>query len=308
MTTVGFGWFGFALLLGACGGSSGRTEDGTGAGGLSGGGGSAVSGASGAGASGAGGSAGKAIGGAAGSLGMAGDTSGAGGAGRDAGGTGGAAGAPPAGEGGDAGAGAQSGDDSGGSSGVAGAQSSGGSGGVAGNDGGSAGVAGDWRMACDGLTLNGRCSGNVYEWCDYFDREVKQLDCTPLGMTCRANVVETNEADQNGCITETCTQEDDRCEGALKYDCIGGALVVSDCRKWKGAAATCLFDEKGYNHCRPKLECDNPGVFTCNGSMLETCDIDSVFYLEDCARYDASGTCVQLAPDRVECGGRMLGQ
>ncbi|HEX6271871.1 MAG TPA: hypothetical protein VFZ53_02470, partial [Polyangiaceae bacterium] len=71
---------------------------------------------------------------------------------------------------------------------VAGSDGNGTSGmsGASGNETGGSGGSRS-NAACGDVTRNGRCTGNIYEWCDYFTGGIARLDCTPLGATCRAS-------------------------------------------------------------------------------------------------------------------------
>jgi hypothetical protein len=160
----------------------------------------------------------------------------------------------------------------------------------------------DWRTTCAGLTLNGRCTGNVYQWCDYYTGSVQSLDCDALGATCRANPTESNEDDANGCVGAACTNANSHCNGRFKVQCFGGALVTTDCAKWYGSTATCAL-VSGYVQCQGGVPCDSPHTVTCDGSVARTCGETSQVIIDDCARSDPAGTCVQLSSNTVNCGG-----
>jgi len=247
----------------------------------------------GGGASGKGSSAGASMGGSAG----AGTRAGQGGAGAEAG----SAGSGTAGRGGLAGA------TMGGSAGreeVAGGAPGGG---APAGGGGNAGTPADWQAACDGLTVNGRCDGDTYQWCDYFTRQVGSMDCGALGMTCRALETESNEEDGNGCVGAPCDSSLlDYCAGQeLIGSCFADETVVTSCAKHHGSAATC--SEPGENAvCSHTALCDGPS-HQCDGSVIRICDEDGQLYYRDCARMDPAGTCAEVDEQTVSCGGVLVG-
>jgi hypothetical protein len=212
---------------------------------------------------GSGGSAGSSgTSGSSGKAGGAGSTSGGGGSGGRAGSTGGAAGKASGGS----------------TSGVSGSAGTDGSGGER------------WDAACNGVSNNGRCTGNVYEWCDYFSGSVIQLDCTPLGMTCRAES-QPNEPETNGCVGQACTSAGEHCDGQLRYDCQAGEQVVIDCKKPRGPASECEIFE-GSIRCAMNHPCAAPSTSWCEGNLHVICTEDSVLYYQDCQRKSDAGRCV----------------
>ena len=159
----------------------------------------------------------------------------------------------------------------------------------------------DWRESCAGVPLNGRCADNVFEWCDPMLGEVLQHDCTPLGLTCRAEATEPNEFDLNGCIGEPCEDSDERCDGALEYECHNGELIVKDCRKLARLNGMCSVNEEGFPICeREPRPCDEFSI-TCDGSLLWVCH-DGSFYVVDCARSALNATCEVIGERTVQCG------
>lgn len=164
------------------------------------------------------------------------------------------------------------------------------------SDAGAAGNAGmptgpDWDDVCGGVTLNGRCTGNVYEWCDYFTRSVETLDCTALGMTCQATPTQWYEDELNGCVGDPCTTYGNgTCAGPVLLFCVEDAVHARDCRQARGRDAVCITegDQAGctYN------PCDTPWEATCDGSMLASCNEDGNLHLVNCKRCDPAGTCV----------------
>ncbi|HEY6724108.1 MAG TPA: hypothetical protein VI197_08745 [Polyangiaceae bacterium] len=159
----------------------------------------------------------------------------------------------------------------------------------------------DWRESCAGVPLNGQCADNVFEWCDPILGEVMQRDCTPLGLTCRAEATEPNEFDLNGCIGETCENDDTGCDGALEYQCHNGELIVTDCRKLAWLNGTCSVNEEGFPMCEPEPRpCDEFSI-TCDGSLLWVCH-DGSFYVVDCARSALNATCEVVGERTVQCG------
>jgi hypothetical protein len=186
-----------------------------------------------------------------------------------------------------------SGGDGGVTAGSAGKASGGSTNGTAGSAGkpGSGGEA--WDAACNGVSNNGRCTDNVYEWCDYFSGSVMQLDCTPLGMTCRA-AAQANEAETNGCVGEPCTREDERCDGQLRYDCQAPGLLAIDCKKPRGPSTECEIVE-GSTRCAMNHPCSDPSTSWCEGNLHVICTEESTLYYQDCQRASETGRCVMKA-------------
>lgn len=180
-------------------------------------------------------------------------------------------------------------------------------GGAAGNGGAAAStttsvaITENWREGCAGVPLNGQCADNVFEWCDPILGEVMQRDCSPLGLTCRAEAVEPNEFDLNGCIGETCGDNDERCDGALEYECYNGELIVKDCRKLAWLNGMCSVNEEGFAVCESERRPCNEFSITCDGSLLWVCH-DASFYVVDCARSDLNATCEVVGERTVQCG------
>jgi hypothetical protein len=248
-----------------------------------------------------GGTAGDASGGATGgtqtSGGTAGDASGGGGSGGTAGDASGGA------TGGTQTSGGTAGDASGGaSSGNAGDGSGGATGGAT---GGTSGSGEDWAATCNGVTMVGHCVGEVYEWCDYFARGLKRIDCGALGLTCQAEPRELSSDYTNaGCFGGTCTPEDNRCDGTLVFQCFDGENTVHDCTKIRGPEATCGDGAFGNGSCHSAF-CEPDRRVSCDGNVAVVCH-DSLLHIENCAEYDPAGTCEEVDPTWVLCGGRNL--
>ncbi len=192
-----------------------------------------------------------------------------------------------------------------GSAGMA-ARSSGGSAGI--SAGGTAGGdPTDWRAACAGVTINGTCQGNIYEWCDYFTGALKSIDCTSLGMTCRANPTEPGEVDRNGCVGSSCTSSGITCDGELRTTCVDGQLVTMNCTKQHGPGATCTMTS-GSTSCSDGEACSPPKTIACDGNVIRLCTEDGQRRYVDCARSDPTGTCAELSPGAsYGCGGIIVG-
>ena len=147
-----------------------------------------------------------------------------------------------------------------------------------------------WAAECEGVTMNGRCNGNVYEWCDYFTQGLKQIDCEPLGMTCVATISQPWEWESNGCVRDGCTNDEDGCDGSLMFDCDAGELVVWDCEKLRGPGSVCVLEGDSTPECT-LLPCDEPSLITCAGTVQDICMEDGKRYIVDCARCDPADTC-----------------
>ena len=178
-----------------------------------------------------------------------------------------------------------------GGSGASGASgvSSGGMSGSSGSGVGGSSAGSSSNGPCGDVTQNGRCAGNVYEWCDYFAGGVARLDCTPLGATCRALESQLYEDELNGCVTGPCGTGASSCDGSLFSQCEDGT-VVNDCEKFGGPGSLCVADETSVRCTRQ--ECSNPSDATCAGNLLLICNEDGMLVVEDCARCDPAGTCV----------------
>jgi hypothetical protein len=189
---------------------------------------------------------------------------------------------------------------------------SGGSSGAAAGRGGSVNAAGrsgatDWQAACDGVTINGTCKGNVYQWCDYFTGALKSIDCTSRGMTCRANASEPGEVDRNGCVGSACTASGIACDGDVRTNCVDGELVATSCTKQRGPGAICTMSS-GSASCSGGETCTSPRTSACDGSVIGLCTEDGQRRYVDCARRDPAGTCSDLGSGSYECGGILVGQ
>jgi hypothetical protein len=199
--------------------------------------------------------------------------------------------------------GGSAGDASGGTSGGSAGDASGGASGGA--TGGTSGSGGDWAATCNGVTMVGRCVGEVYEWCDYFERGLKRIDCGAIGLTCRAEPHELSSDYTNaGCFGGTCTPEDNRCHGTLAFQCLDGENTVHDCAKSRGPEATCGDGAFNNASCH-SASCEPDRRVFCDGNVAVVC-YDSLLHIENCAEYDPAGTCVEIDPTWVMCGGRNL--
>jgi hypothetical protein len=154
--------------------------------------------------------------------------------------------------------------------------------------------------------LNGRCAGNVYQWCDYFAHEVHSLDCTALGQTCRADVTQDSEDDRNGCVGGTCTGAG-HCNGRLRVECYSGQAITTDCTKWSGPTGSCGVDDRGYTHCEGYPPCTPPVTISCDGSVMRRCEETGELIIDDCARSDPAGTCEPINSTTARCGGIVTG-
>ena len=164
------------------------------------------------------------------------------------------------------------------------------------------GGSGDWSANCGDVTVNGRCTGNVYEWCDYFSGEKRSLNCTTLGMTCRASVSEPNEFDLNGCVGSACGMADLHCDDHLMYDCHQDQTIVTDCRKIGGADGVCAKSTDGYVDCSGGPPCSEAS-HACDGSVVRICTEDNTLAYRDCARNVPGGSYEAINASAVNCGG-----
>jgi len=148
-----------------------------------------------------------------------------------------------------------------------------------------------WSDACGSVTHNGHCAGAVFEYCDYYSRGLKQLDCGELGMTCQAGLQPGDGVQTNGCVGAPCTAQDERCEDNLRVDCRDGQLLVTDCHKTHGPASTCeLFEEN--IRCATAEPCDTPSVLWCDRELKVICDEESTLHVVDCQGHAEDGRCV----------------
>src|SRR4051812_36657755 len=167
--------------------------------------------------------------------------------------------------------------------------------------GGSAGA--NEAKACGGVRMLGRCAGQVYEWCDYFARGIQRIDCGALGMQCRAEPQELgSDFPSAGCFGAACTSADEHCDGTIAYQCGPEGLSVHDCSKRFGPETSCGPGQLGAATCAAPY-CEPETHVHCDGSVAVVCALDHNFYVEDCAEHDPAGTCTEIDPMQVECGG-----
>jgi hypothetical protein len=147
---------------------------------------------------------------------------------------------------------------------------------------------------CGDVTRNGRCNGNVYEWCDYYTGSIARLDCSPLGATCRALERQIDERESNGCVTLPCETGESSCEGDLFRQCEGDGILINSCAKFGGPGSLC--DSDGTSFWCSRQTCSTPSDAMCAGDLRLICNEDGLLVIQDCARCDPSGTCVSSAP------------
>jgi hypothetical protein len=148
------------------------------------------------------------------------------------------------------------------------------------------------------VTPNGHCAGEVYEWCDYFTRSLKTLDCAELGMTCLATPLQPQESDLNGCLGDAC--DEDRCEGQIAFQCRSDGLHAVDCAQRGGPQAVCELTEEGYARCHSREPCSPESSFHCDGKLSIVCDEEGYLHFQDCARCNPAGVCVELG-EQASC-------
>jgi len=157
------------------------------------------------------------------------------------------------------------------------------------------------------VTPNGHCVGETYQWCDYFTRSLKTLDCPSLEMTCLANPTQPPETDLNGCLGDPCSSGDDRCEGNLAFQCRPDGLHAIDCTQTGGPGELCELTEEGTARCRSHAPCSPRSSFSCDGKLSLVCDENGYLQIQDCARCNPEGTCVDgggstyCVPDFLDC-------
>jgi hypothetical protein len=197
----------------------------------------------------------------------------------------------------DAGGSGDAGSGGGGGAGLAGSSGASAVGGSASGAAGQAGVsgsgtagAGAWNAACGDVTMNGRCVGEIYEWCDYYTRSVKQLDCGARGMSCNALSSQNYEYDINGCVGGPCNGDDAACDGPIAVECELGEVRARDCRKSGGPDALCVG--AGTDVGCTRMSCAASESW-CDGSVSLVCDEDNLLSLSDCSRCDPSATCAR---------------
>lgn len=154
-----------------------------------------------------------------------------------------------------------------------------------------------WSDACGDVTNSGHCVGDVYEYCDYFTRGLKQLDCGARGMTCQAGLQPGDSVETNGCVGEPCTVDDEVCEDNFRVDCHDGHLLVTDCHKLHGPESACElyhddFNDSDYIRCARDQPCDTPNVLWCDQELEVVCDEEGKLYLIDCQAHALDGRCV----------------
>jgi hypothetical protein len=143
----------------------------------------------------------------------------------------------------------------------------------------------------------------VYEWCDYFAGGIKRIDCGALGMQCRAEPQALgSDYPSAGCFGAACSSADEHCDGTLAYQCSPDGLTVHDCAKRFGPKTTCGAGQLGAATCAAPY-CTPDTYVHCDGTVAVVCALDNNYYIEDCAEHDPAGTCTEIDPMQVECGG-----
>lgn len=166
-----------------------------------------------------------------------------------------------------------------------------------------------WSDACGDVANNGHCVGDVYEWCDYFARGLKQLDCGALGMTCHAGLQPGDSVETNGCIGDPCTADDEVCDGNLRIDCRDGHLLVTDCHKLRGPESACELHHDDFSdldsiRCTRDRPCDTPNLLWCDEELEVICDEEGKLYLIDCQAHAENGRCVVHVGGEPYCDPR----
>jgi hypothetical protein len=166
-----------------------------------------------------------------------------------------------------------------------------------------------WSDACGDVTHSGHCNGDVYEWCDYFARGLKQLDCGALGMTCHAGLQPGDSVETNGCVGDPCTEVDEVCDANLRIDCHDGHLLVTDCHKLHGPESSCELrhddvEDRDSIRCARDQPCDTPNVLWCDEELEVICDEEGKLYLIDCQAHAEDGRCVAPIDSEPYCDPR----
>jgi hypothetical protein len=155
--------------------------------------------------------------------------------------------------------------------------------------------------------MNGRCVGNVYEWCDPWTRGLARIDCTARGQICNARATLYYETDQNGCTGEPCPGPGfGECEGSLISQCReDGNVRTWDCRKTFGPDSRCEIGGADTVRCTYAATCPRPptseGTTRCQGTAVFRCNEEGEEVVEDCQRCDLTGECQTSASGRDGC-------
>jgi hypothetical protein len=251
-------------------------------------------------------------------------TAAAGGSASSAGAAAGRSGTGAGGHTGNAGSNGRAGTGSAGSASAAGASGDPGVGGASGTDaaagtGGMSGIAGasgvggtvetpysGWADACGDVTMNGHCVGETFEWCDYFARGLLRLDCSALGMRCRADERQAYEDERNGCVGAPCTGTIGHCDGSIgdgpiAVNCMRGEILANACRRQNGEGSVCTIEGE-YQRARcSNPTCEDEWTVTCDGTAQVICDEEGSHRIVDCARCRPDGTCSVANPERPDC-------
>ncbi len=119
------------------------------------------------------------------------------------------------------------------------------------------------------------------------------LNCTKSGGTCATFTDDSGFSRADCVVVPSCTVPDGgapECTANNKdFSCIDGVGYGTDCT---AVSATCSSAGAAGTACYPDgTACSTPGVSSCSGNTLVSCDVTSQGFNFDCTR--AGGTCVQ---------------
>jgi hypothetical protein len=153
---------------------------------------------------------------------------------------------------------------------------------------------------CDGIPFHGECNGNTFRWCDYFDREIRSLNCNTGGLTCTAPETQSGESLAGGCYKEGCSQSDSVCSAQQIQSCDteNDQLYVRDCRQ---SGDNCVIQPSGGTTIEDIPVCAGDiwgcpttmgrGTSICDNNVLLTCTSDGEATVEFCDRFGADMLC-----------------
>ena len=167
-----------------------------------------------------------------------------------------------------------------------------------------------WGKACD-KDFKATCKGTVAVSCDLIGKRVYELDCGDAKLKCAIKTGQTYEA---SCVLGTCQAGyQDKCDGKKEVSCTSGVLEMRDC-EYLGMTCGYGGWKKTYkNGCQGEsgVKCSVWGKDTfkasCDGNVAKTCHLSRV-HQEDCTEYTmmhtacSGGQCVAAG---TECSGSM---
>jgi hypothetical protein len=139
-------------------------------------------------------------------------------------------------------------------------------------------LSGDMPLgACDGLSYQGQCDGDIAEWCQ--DDIVQRRDCSSMGTSCGFVNEEIGYACTCGDIGEY-----GRCNGGLVEWCDQGLFRQMNCEA-QGETCGWAGSQVGY-FCTNRARCGpSDGEGRCDGDVMISC-LDGLLETIDCGRSD----------------------